>query len=149
MIAAVLAILTLGSGHYIAHCRNAPEGCQNRVTEYVAWAVDAAQAHDLDPRLILAVAIRESGMDPAATGSHGEHGVYQLHPRGAGARALRMCRAGAYPLGYCRTYVAAQELSRGLSTCDGSLEQALGYYNSGKCISGRYARKVLAIKARL
>lgn len=148
MIEAILVLLTLGSGHYVAHCRNAPEGCRARVTQYVHWAEEAAAIHRIDPKLMLAVAIRESGMDPAALGALGERGVYQLHPRGAAPRAERMCKESSRPLGWCQTYIAAQVLSRGLRTCDGSLDQALSYYNSGHCLP-RYARKILRIRRKL
>ena len=148
MIEAVLALLTLGSGHYVAHCRNAPEGCRARVTEYVHWAEEAAESHDIDPKVMMAIAVKESGVNPNALGKIGELGVYQLHPKGAGARAARMCKLGKYPLGWCRSYVAAQVLSQGLQTC-GSLDKAIGYYNTGKCLSGPYVASVRAILARL
>lgn len=150
MIAAILAFLTLGSGHYVAHCRNAPEGCENRVRQLVAAAEWAAISNGVELKLLLAVGAHESGMNPDAIGpTHGELGVYQVHPRGAGRRAARMCKADtSLTLRECRAYSAAQELSRGLSTC-ASLREALGYYNTGHCVDIRYADRVLAIKARL
>jgi soluble lytic murein transglycosylase-like protein len=45
--------------------------------------VSAAQAHGVDPRLALEVAIQESGLDQGAVGSHGEIGVFQLLPETA------------------------------------------------------------------
>ena len=150
MIAAILAFLTLGSGHYVAHCRNAPEGCENRVRQLVAAADWAAVTHGVELKLLLAVGAHESGMNPNAIGpTHGELGVYQLHPRGAGRRADRMCKADtSLTLRECRAYAAAQELKRGLTTCDG-IHEALGYYNTGRCVSIGYSSRVLAVKARL
>lgn len=41
---------------------------------------ETAEAHEMEPDLVLAIATVESGLDPNAVGSLGEIGVFQLRP---------------------------------------------------------------------
>lgn len=142
----MLVLLTVwttpaGEPAYVHHCRLQPGGCPVFVTNVTLHAAAAADAWDLDPALLLAVAFVESGLRPGLEGAAGERGLWQLHPRGAGKRALRMCHPGA-PQTYCDAFVAAQELHRGLEAC-GSVRGALRYYNTGHCGEpGRYGDRI-------
>lgn len=149
VIAALLTLLTVwtspaGEPTYVFHCRQQPGGCPVFVTGVALHAAAAADAWDLDPALLLAVAFVESGLEPEREGAALERGLWQLHPRGAGKRALRMCHGPGAPQTYCDAFVAAQELHRGLEAC-GGLRGALRYYNAGHCGEpGRYGDRVEA-----
>lgn len=146
LIAAVLSVLTVWTAPsgpvHVAHCRRRPGGCEAYVATQVTYASAAAEAWELDPKLLLSVAIRESGLNEDTIGEHGEATAYQLHPKGAGARARRMHRDHGGPLGYCAAFVAAQELHRGFVAC-GNWPGALAYYNSGRCRVSGYSERVM------
>src|SRR5574341_81211 len=90
--AALLAHLTLGSGHHVRHCRGAFGGCRARVRRMAALFVRAGRDHQIDPWLLAALSLRESGGNPDAIGARGELGLMQLNPRSrAGTLAARLC----------------------------------------------------------
>lgn len=135
---------------YVQHCRSAPEGCASRVATFARLIGEASRRHDLDPFLLAAMAVRESGMNPLAAGAAGERGIVQLHPRGPGA-GIRFVRSEAYRrhcerrAGVCQEEVldaGAQLLSRSLERC-GSVRDALGAYNRGLCGATDYSRRVM------
>lgn len=135
---------------YVSHCRTAREGCLNRLTNFAHLIGSASREHDIDPFLLAAVAVRESGMNPLAAGAAGERGIVQLHPRGPGAR-VRFVQSEAYRRrcerqpGFCQDEVlqaGASLLSRSINSC-GGVREALGAYNRGECGTTDYSRRVM------
>jgi soluble lytic murein transglycosylase-like protein len=87
---------------------------------------DAARRHGVDPRLVAAVARRESAFNPNATSRVGAGGIMQLMP------------ATAKYLGVSDLYDARQNVFAGarylrtlLDTFNGDLDLALAAYNAG------------------
>ena len=87
---------------------------------------DAAQAHGVDPRLVAAVARRESAFDSNAVSHAGACGIMQLMP------------ATARYLGVKNVFDARENIFGGtrylrtlLDTFDGDLDLALAAYNAG------------------
>jgi hypothetical protein len=141
---------------YVHHCRAANGGCRQRVSTFARLIGDASERHGLDPFLLAAVAIRESGMDPSAAGGAGERGIVQLHPRGAGAR-IRYVTSEAYRRRCARRPDVCQDevldagarlLSSTIARC-GSVRDGLGAYNRGECGETDYARRVMRERQRL
>lgn len=142
---------------HIGHCRFAKGGCEARLRAFAEVITDAAARNNLDPLLLAAVAVRESGLNPAALGAAGERGIVQLHPQGAGSR-VRYVRDENYRTRCLRRTDACQNevvavgatlLSEAIEHC-GGLEAGLGMYNAGVCDPGRdYVRRVLAERERL
>ena len=141
---------------YVSHCRHARGGCPERVASFARLIGEAAQRHHLDPFLLAAVAVRESGMDPTAQGGGGERGIVQLHPRGSGAR-VRYVRSEAYRRSCSRRPDACQAevleagaslLSRSIDRC-GGVREGLGAYNRGVCGPTSYADRVMSERQRL
>lgn len=48
--------------------------------DYTEKIIDTAVEHNLDPKLVLSIAMVESGMNPNAVGGLGEIGLFQLRP---------------------------------------------------------------------
>jgi soluble lytic murein transglycosylase-like protein len=152
-----LTVSTRASGErvYAAHCRRFREGCEERIGALAELMVQEAHAHDLDPFLVGAVAVKESGLDPTAVGPRGSVGIMQLNPRGVGA-GLRFTRQPDYRQQCARLRVAAcqepivergvRHLAQWIDQC-GELVPALAGYNSGECREpSGYARRVLRIR---
>jgi hypothetical protein len=159
--------LTLGNGYPVAHCRYSgrPRAldladpwsrCRVRLESFARLFDQAAVAHEMDPWLLVAMAVRESGLYPHAEGAIGERGLVQLHPRGIGARVrfvrnnqyFRQCRAR--PDG-CQAEVldeGAEHFQGWLARC-GSEASALGGYNRGRCGVTGYSRRVLRVRESL
>ncbi len=159
--------LTLGSGYPVAHCRYSgrPRAmdladpwsrCRPRLEAFAQLFDEAAEDHNVDPWLLLAIAVRESGLHPHAEGSIGERGLVQLHPRGVGRRVpfvrndqyFRQCRVRRDG---CQREVLQEGAShlRGWIDRCGSEASALGGYNRGRCGVTSYSRRVLAERERL
>jgi membrane-bound lytic murein transglycosylase MltF len=139
------ALLTrIRVGHtYIAHCRRAKGGCEQRVNELAVLLTHAAERYELDPYLLAALAIRESGLNPDAKGAVGELGLMQLHPYSApGVRARWVCKRAPRDCTRAVVFEAAAHLRTQLRRC-GGLEYALTAYNCGTCGSSDYARRVV------
>lgn len=133
---------------YVRHCRDAPAGCADRTARYAAYIVDAGRHHGVDPWLLAAISVRESGLNPHAIGPGGELGIMQINPRSKHARSLH---APCVEPGDCmRSHVdtAAVILARSITTC-GHVDSGLGRYNTGRCVASRYARSVMLTRARL
>ncbi|MBZ0122208.1 MAG: lytic transglycosylase domain-containing protein [Sandaracinaceae bacterium] len=135
---------------YVGHCRAARGGCARRVTTFANLIGEASGRHQLDPFLLAAVAVRESGLNPLAAGAAGERGIVQLHPRGSGSRA-RFVRSEAYRQRCSRTEGACQAeildigarlLARSIERC-GSVRDGLGAYNRGECGATSYTDRVM------
>ncbi len=129
-----MTVHTTPSGRrvYVRHCRTADNGCQVRLRMYARAMVGVARESGLDPFLLAAVAVRESGLNPRAVGPAGERGLFQAHPR--------WHRLGDTVAEQAR--VAANHIVSAIERC-GSLEAGLGAYNSGRCGVTRYSRGVL------
>ncbi|MDW8362853.1 MAG: transglycosylase SLT domain-containing protein [Myxococcales bacterium] len=139
------------------HCRAASEGCRARLALFARWIAGAARAHGVDPWLLAAIAVRESGLDPFAVGRDGEHGIVQLHPRGVG-RGVRFVASERYrarcsrAAGACQQEVldvGARHLADAIAGCGGDPVAGLGAYNSGRCGPTRYVVRVLLERRRL
>ena len=135
---------------HVQHCRAGRGGCRPRLAVFARWLVDVTSEHELDPFLLAAVALRESGLNPLALGGAGEMGIVQLHPRGVGRRS-KFVRSGWYrrfcarSAGACQREVleiGAEHLSSAIGRC-GSVEAGLGAYNSGKCGATMYSQQVM------
>jgi hypothetical protein len=141
---------------HVRHCRTAAEGCEGRLRTFARMIGDASATHELDPFLLAAVAMRESGLDPSAAGQAGERGIVQLHPRGSGGR-VRYVQSEAYRRNCERRPGACQEevldvgarlLARSIERC-GSVRDGLGAYNRGECGVTDYSRLVMSERQRL
>lgn len=141
---------------YASHCRMARDGCPARISAYARLITGLAREFDVDPFLVGAIVVRESGLNPFAEGTAGERGIVQLHPGGVGHR-VRFVRNDAYrrrcrrATDGCQAEVlreGVQLIANSMRRC-GDVEQALGMYNSGRCRVTGYSRRVLAERTRL
>ncbi|MFW6086068.1 MAG: transglycosylase SLT domain-containing protein [Myxococcota bacterium] len=152
-----LTVSTRASGEavYAPHCRYFRQGCEARLQALADLITEVAHEYDLDPFLVGAVAVKESGLNPMAVGPRGSVGILQLNPRGVGA-GLRFTRQPDYRRQCARLRVAAcqepivergtEHLAGWLERC-GDLVPALAGYNSGECRQpSGYARRVLRIR---
>jgi hypothetical protein len=160
LIRALQDRLTLWRGEarvvYVRHCRDAPGGCPARIGTFARMMSDAADTHRLDPFLLAAVAVRESGMNPLAASQAGERGIVQLHPRGPG-RGVEFVQSESYRArcalrpDVCQDEVlsaGARLLSRAIERC-GGVREGLGAYNRGSCGETDYSRRVMSERQRL
>lgn len=138
---ALRAEVRLGSGAYVASCRNAPGGCEARIDRLVRTIRAASEAHNVDPWILASMARVESGLNANATGPRGEATVFQLNPRRGDIRGNESEREAAF--------IAAGILSRSIAMC-GSINAGLGMYNTGRCAPEvRYVYNVRRVYARL
>ena len=165
LLAAMRARLTVStektSGRTIpaSHCRHAPGGCEQRLSAFAEYLSSAASKNGLDPWLLAAMALKESGLNPFAKGSLGEMGILQINPERRDAREVRFMRDQWYrnrcrkQPGACQQEIvdhAAQVLSRSFERCNREVVDALGAYNTGRCGGNdRYAKRVLSERAEL
>ncbi|MDH5493035.1 MAG: lytic transglycosylase domain-containing protein [Myxococcales bacterium] len=147
-----------GSGRVVhaAHCREHRGGCRARIAAMARLFATVSRRHGVDPFLLAAVALRESGLNPFAEGGAGERGIVQLHPRGVGSR-VRFVRNDAYRSRCRRSADACQEevldagaalIAASMERCGGAAE-GLGAYNTGRCGETGYSRRVLRERLRL
>ncbi|MEM9070941.1 MAG: transglycosylase SLT domain-containing protein [Myxococcota bacterium] len=141
---------------YVRHCRNARVDCRARVVALSRLISESAHRHQVDPFLVAAMALRESGLNPFAEGSVGERGIVQLHPRGVGSR-VRFVRSEGYRRrcerrpDACQAEVieaGASHVASAMERC-GSVPEALGAYNTGVCQETGYSRRVLEERENL
>jgi hypothetical protein len=135
------------------HCRHAAGGCERRTEEFARYLVNAGKSFGIDPWLMAAMAVKESGFNPFAMGSLGELGILQINPGRRDARTVRFIRDQWYrnrcrrEAGACQQEIvnhAAQVLARSLELCGRNMEAALGAYNTGRCGGNkRYSKRVL------
>lgn len=135
---------------HASHCRTGPGGCRARIAVITRWLADAAEKYSIDPFVLAAMAVKESGLNPFAEGSVGELGLLQLHPRGVGRRTEfvrneRFRKRCERSVGACQQEVieiGAEHLADAIARC-GDLRAALGAYNSGKCGETEYTERIL------
>jgi len=145
-----------GRRTYAGHCRVAPGGCRARIALYSRLIAQISRDQDVDPFLVAAVVLRESGLNPFAEGSVGERGIVQLHPQGAGRDVefvqsepyRRRCRSAPDTCQGEVLRVGITLLANAIRRC-GGVEQGLGMYNGGTCDSTSYSRRVLTERSRL
>ncbi|MBN2374179.1 lytic transglycosylase domain-containing protein [bacterium] len=100
---------------------------------YQSIITDAAEKHDVDPALIKAIIMAESGYDPAAISEKGAVGLMQLMP------------ATAYSLGVKDLFDPEHNINAGvryfkglLNKYEGDLNLALAAYNAGSTNVRKY-----------
>jgi hypothetical protein len=77
-------VVTLDNGHYIKHCRQAKEGCEQRIANYAKLVVEAHEKTGVDPWLILAKMVLSSGLNPKLVHPKtGAFGLVAIHPKDA------------------------------------------------------------------
>ena len=145
-----------GTRTYAGHCRTAPGGCRTRIALFSQLIARISRQQDVDPFLVAAVVLRESGLNPFAEGGVGERGIVQLHPQGAG-RDVEFVQSEPYRQ-RCRSTpdtcqgevlrVGITLLADSIRRC-GDIEAGLGMYNGGTCESTSYIRRVLSERSRL
>lgn len=154
---------TVRAGHprQVWHCRKAVDGCAARLEAFEGYFVAAVadKTYATDAWLLAAMAFKETGMNPYATGAANEMGLLQIHPKNKHARGLKFHRSEKYreqcrtKVGACQAEVvtaAASVLEASIEACDGSIELGLGMYNTGRCTRDVfYVTKVLAIRSEL
>ena len=98
-----------------------------------AVIVDAAREHGVDPRLLAAVASRESAYNPSALSRVGASGIMQLMPETAKFLGV------AHPLDARESvFGGARYLRKLLDTYRGDLDLTLAAYNAGPGAVQRY-----------
>lgn len=146
--------VTHGQPYAWKHCRDAPGGCDKRVRLFAQYFRDVGWQYGVDHWLIAAMAVKESGLNPWASGGAREIGILQMHPGRRDTRSLaqyRMhARCKASP-GACQwevVHTAVGVLRRSFEIC-GTTTLALGMYNSGRCRESGYAIRVFQIRRDL
>ena len=141
---------------YVRHCRSSRVDCRARLVAFARILTAAGYRHGVDPFLLAAMALRESGLNPFAEGQAGERGIVQLHPRGVGSR-VRFVRSEGYRQRCERREDACQgevveegaaHVASAITRC-GTVEAGLGAYNSGVCQVTAYSERVLESRVEL
>ena len=107
------------------------------------WIIEYSGSKDIDPFLILAIAERESGLNPNAVGDNGASiGLMQIQPKYHQKRMEE--------LGIVNLYDAQENVILGCAILSdlydkyGNYEDALSVYNSGNTEDGKaYAERIL------
>lgn len=105
----------------------------SKPSEYDHLINQAASNHSLDPRLVKAVALVESGFNPSAISPKGARGLMQLMPATASRNGVRNVHDPAQNIAGGTRY-----LSHLLNLFDGNLEKSLAAYNAGEGAVARY-----------
>ena len=147
MSATVLSRLTLRVDEetgpvYAARCENDHFSCESRIFHIVNAAHREALASDVDPWLVLAMIWNESRFNPYAASHLGTRGVMQLHPRNRRFSHIRFVHNERYRNtcrrrpGNCQGQVihaGVSLIADAIERCDGSVDQGLVMYNTGRC----------------
>jgi soluble lytic murein transglycosylase-like protein len=126
------ALVTLKSARVLAYQSYGPAVFDSNADAPVLFK-EAAQTHGIDPRLLVAIAHRESAMNPNATSRAGACGLMQLMP--ATARFLGI--ANIFDP-HENVFGAARYLRTLLDTFHGDLDLTLAAYNAGPGAVLRY-----------
>lgn len=146
-----------GNPTYAYECRTSRYGCEETIKIYARMFVRTGFRLNLDPFLLAAIAKHESNLNAFAVGSKGERGIMQILPYSPVANNVAFVRSEAYrnrcqrEEGHCQAnviFAASEAIQSSLGVCNGSMEQALVRYNTGKCTlpkdsTNRYAPEVL------
>lgn len=104
-----------------------------RASSYDTLIDAAALEHDLDPKLVKAVMLVESGFNPSAVSKKGARGLMQLMPQTAAANGVRDIHDPAQNIAGGVRY-----LSQLLLNYRGDLVKSLAAYNAGESAVDRY-----------
>ena len=105
--------------------------------------VEAGEAHEVDPLLLVAIAMRESSLRPGIRGAVGEIGLLQVHGAALGVRP-KACPA-TLDTWSCEVHTGAAWLKVCQEVCPGSTARWLAAYGSGKCPAEDAATKARGI----
>ena len=105
----------------------------SKPSEYDHLINQAASNHSVDPRLVKAVALVESGFNPRAVSPKGARGLMQLMPATARGNGVSNVHDPAENIAGGTKY-----LSHLLNLFDGNLEKSLAAYNAGEGAVARY-----------
>ena len=149
LVMILLDLVTLGNGkHYVKHCRNAPQGCEERMMDIAPVIVSAAEEYNLPELLITTIAFRETGLNPKRRGTKGEKGLMQIMPSnirpGDYKRDPYLIHRGAELL---RLYIDdCKNLRGGISTYNAGMN--LGRCPKDTVYTGRVMRKYRWLKRK-
>lgn len=128
---------------YVKHWRE-PPGFEARAQALEHAVVVAGDTFDLPPKLLLALAYTESGLNGNARGWRGV-GMMQLNPRGRHGRYyVHSCPEGGTVCDTWNVMLGAQMLREAVDAC-GSVREGLGFYRSGRCVETSKTRYVLEL----
>lgn len=105
----------------------------SKPSDYDHLINQAASNHSVDPRLVKAVALVESGFNPSAVSPKGARGLMQLMPATARGNGVNNVHDPAQNIAGGTKY-----LSHLLNLFDGNLEKSLAAYNAGEGAVARY-----------
>jgi len=127
---------------YAGTCAIDRFGCEARIRTIVEFVAQESTIRHLDPWIVLSMIWHESRFNPYAVSRLETRGVMQLHPRNRRFSSNRFLHrqyhrtACRNKVGNCQDEViqdGTQLLRDSIDMCDGSLEQGLTMYNSGRC----------------
>jgi soluble lytic murein transglycosylase-like protein len=104
-----------------------------RASSYDGLIDAAAREHDVDPKLVKAVMLVESGFNPGAVSKKGARGLMQLMPETAAENGVRDLHDPAQNIAGGVRY-----LSQLLLNYRGDLVKSLAAYNAGEAAVDRY-----------
>jgi Transglycosylase SLT domain len=149
----LLGLLTVWEGPgevvYVRHLREHALGAEARAEQIATTLRTAAHTQGVPVELFVALAVLESGLDAEAESRKGALGLLQLNPRSRWGRAwVADCDAFQGLCGPRNAHWGAVALRDALAEC-GSEGAAVGFYRTGRCVTGPRARQVLALRARI
>jgi hypothetical protein len=155
LVQALIALLTVwitpdGKHVLVAHARRA--GGQDYVTELARGTLEAAEAHEIDPYLLVALAHEESGLSRYAVQRNTRAwGLYQLHPRSRWYRhARKACDKSPSQCVRAQLEHGARAFRYALDACRLSEIHGVFFHRSGRCAVERARdRRVLVLRDRL
>ena len=133
-----------GEGELVRHVRDA--GGDRHVVRLAELVEDAARRWNVDPDLLAALAMHESGFDQTAE-TEWASGILQVNPRHRVARGGMSCTPDVPGCLEWHIERGAMLLSQALAECDDEWG-AVGFYRSaGKCL--RREREIEVLRTRL
>lgn len=126
---------------YARHLRQHALGAEDRARELAQQLEHAAAQAGVSVALLAGLASDESALDHGRSSSEGALGALQLLPRSRWGRGWLRSRTGEAGNALWGAYA----LRDGLRACWGSPAHALGFYRTGRCVSGPRARHTLAV----
>ena len=147
LLAAVSFALPNGQTAPVAHIRRLGPAYVAELAEHIE---QAALVHGIEPELLAALLVEESGLNPAAVNAYsGSWGIAQLNPRGKWSRvARRECARAPRLCRWHEVFMAAELLRLALDTCGDEL-LGVGHYRRGRCQAGKRDLRVLRLRDRM